>query len=457
MTGSYPGRRFLETNQRSVNEFPLASRIGFASIPKRYGASFFDVIGDMEAFSTRYFGKQPLLKRSDDPGRFIEMLNWELLAMSVKSHAIDPMSVRVTVNRQDLPDSTYIGSDEYQQRVLVARGIARHLRGNASIVIDRANNLSEACRCFAYEMEYYLHRAVQANAYIATGVEPGFGLHWDDHDTYICQTLGTKLWTIYEPTVEAPIRDALFEVPEPSEPPIMSVLLTPGDFLYVPRGFWHNVEPVGEATIHVTFGAPPMTGSDLLESIIYRLRLDPAMRTELPIVNSQDERRVTSDHLAAIVNGALGGDAIESFVRFRDSRIMGETPPSIQTASEQSFESDEVEVRILVRRPIEAYQVGPDSPIVLCALDKEFWIGAESREAVLRILSGEWCLLSQLIDLIPGIDPGVSLQAFMELVDEGLLAIQPSVQEQFWEGDSQTARVNGHRLHEPNHLAVQGK
>jgi hypothetical protein len=46
--------------------------------------------------------------------------------------------------------------------------------------------------------------------------------------------------------------------------PVMDLVLEPGDVLYVPRGWWHNVIPFEEGSCHVSVGAYAATVHDYL-------------------------------------------------------------------------------------------------------------------------------------------------------------------------------------------------
>lgn len=114
-------------------------------------------------------------------------------------------------------------------------------------------------------LERFLGTSVQANAYASWTDREGFGLHWDDHDVVVIQVHGSKRWRLYGSTREAPtFRDV--ESPErPEGGPVADIVLSPGDVLYLPRGWWHAVTAdQGTEPLHLTFGMVPHTGADLM-------------------------------------------------------------------------------------------------------------------------------------------------------------------------------------------------
>lgn len=99
-----------------------------------------------------------------------------------------------------------------------------------------------------------------ANLYVSYGEHEGFGSHSDDHGVIVNQLIGDKEWLIEDEVI------------------IMSV----GDWLYLPKGVSHNPICKGTNSWHVTYSVCKPTASDfiswlnntreeLLESEIYSL------------------------------------------------------------------------------------------------------------------------------------------------------------------------------------------
>lgn len=108
---------------------------------------------------------------------------------------------------------------------------------------------------------------VQVNCYLSTGLSPGFGAHWDDHDVLIVQVNGSKYWEVRTPTQLAPLR----EVCESDDfgDVVWSGVLEPGLALYIPRGWAHEVRGFdGSLSFHLTVSIRRPTGLDILERAI---------------------------------------------------------------------------------------------------------------------------------------------------------------------------------------------
>jgi ribosomal protein L16 Arg81 hydroxylase len=95
----------------------------------------------------------------------------------------------------------------------------------------------------------------------------GLPIHCDEEELFVIQLEGSKHWKVYD-------RDPQYEFEgkerDPSAPwgdPKMEFELKAGDFLYLPRGFPHEVHAAGEPSLHVSFAVRLITWSDLLQSV----------------------------------------------------------------------------------------------------------------------------------------------------------------------------------------------
>lgn len=95
-------------------------------------------------------------------------------------------------------------------------------------------------------------RAVGATA----AARQGFGLHFDEMESFVVQLSGTKHWQVYGSVLGLP-RPNQRVLPSRQEAgfPTMEVELGPGDVLYLPRGWAHEARTLGSNSIHATLGA----------------------------------------------------------------------------------------------------------------------------------------------------------------------------------------------------------
>jgi ribosomal protein L16 Arg81 hydroxylase len=112
---------------------------------------------------------------------------------------------------------------------------------------------------------------VNVNAYLSPG-KSYINPHLDSHDELNIQVEGTKCWRVYEPRIPNPYfgmpMDNGFD-PEfkthylNGRTPCMEVTLQPGDFMYMPRGYWHDpVNADKEPSLGLTIGVHPICWLD---------------------------------------------------------------------------------------------------------------------------------------------------------------------------------------------------
>lgn len=125
----------------------------------------------------------------------------------------------------------------------------------------------------------------------------GFGLHLDDHPVWILQIEGSKQWWYSpRPAIAQPLTTVTFPagvnavrvpwqaavVTRPDESTFESVILEPGDALYLPQGAWHRAAAVGESlALTLAFGRASCL--DLVQRAIgRRIASLPELRSNLP-------------------------------------------------------------------------------------------------------------------------------------------------------------------------------
>jgi hypothetical protein len=159
------------------------------------------------------------------------------------------------------------------------------MRAGGTLVLDqlhrREPKLSRLCRVLASELG---HR-FQTNLYLTPPNGKGFTAHWDNHDVFILQVVGSKHWKIDKnrrtyPSKSEVIRDEERELRGDQH----SFLLEQGDIVYIPRGFVHAAECGTEPSLHITLGLTAAHWDELVDSAIRAAVLqDEQLRHQMPI------------------------------------------------------------------------------------------------------------------------------------------------------------------------------
>ena len=156
------------------------------------------------------------------------------------------------------------------------------------------------------------------NLYAGWRTENGFPVHWDDQDVLILQLEGRKHWKVWEPTRLYPFKEDVEVAPAPSGEPILDQILSKGDLLYLPRGWWHVVYPLDEPTLHLTVSIVNATGNDLLHWFIDRLKCSPECRMDLPHLEGPAHQQNYLDSLLSAINQNWSPDIMQTFMQRRD-------------------------------------------------------------------------------------------------------------------------------------------
>lgn len=160
---------------------------------------------------------------------------------------------------------------------------------------------------------------IRSNLYITSGGTRAYPLHWDTHGLTAFQLVGTKQWDLFAPVHEHPLPGQTLDSLE-LDPgtPVRTVHLSPGETLYVPRGWGHEVRTTSPSSMHLTLGFHLLTRHDLLEiaarEALARLAADPEMRA---YASPEDDAGTLSarftdalrDSLAAQASGLPEGPA----------------------------------------------------------------------------------------------------------------------------------------------------
>ncbi|HEY6169179.1 MAG TPA: cupin domain-containing protein [Verrucomicrobiae bacterium] len=231
------------------------------------------LLGDLtpDQFRQIYYGRSPLLLRGH--------VAWarEIFTWSDLNHLL---------NTSVIPHSTMRLSRKGAPSVEVsdALSVIEACRQGSSLVINTIHLFSQSIGRFSRALERDLGEPINVNMYLSSADNPAFACHYDCHDIMLLQLEGHKRWKVFEPTIQSPLFDMKHHgVQAPSEP-ILDVTLAPGDFLYVPRGFWHEVVAVGGLSLHLTVGIDAHTGIDFLRWLADEFRDELLFRQTLPLI-----------------------------------------------------------------------------------------------------------------------------------------------------------------------------
>lgn len=177
------------------------------------------------------------------------------------------------------------------------------MRNGGTLVLDhlhhREPNLSLLCTTLAAELG---HR-FQTNLYLTPANGKGFSPHWDNHDVFIIQVVGSKHWSIEKQRRIFPRKDdSMEEEGRELRGAVDSFVLEQGDIIYIPRGYVHAAECGAEASLHITLGFTATFWEDILGATVKAAVIeDERLRQVMPLGFSHAPREALVKRLRGML------------------------------------------------------------------------------------------------------------------------------------------------------------
>jgi lysine-specific demethylase/histidyl-hydroxylase NO66 len=245
-------------------------------------------------FATAYWGREPLLSRAEEiggPEGFAELLSPDGVDELLSRRGLRTPFLRVAKQGTVLPPGRYTGSGgagaEIGDQVADDKVMQLYADG-ATLVLQGLHRIWPPIIDFARRLGAELRRPLQVNAYLTPAGNKGFATHYDTHDVFVLQIDGAKRWRIHPPVLPDPLERQAWggradEVGATAEgPAALDVVLSPGDALYLPRGWLHSAEAQGERSLHLTVGVRALTRYAIVEELLALAADDTRLRATLP-------------------------------------------------------------------------------------------------------------------------------------------------------------------------------
>ena len=371
---------------------------------------------DPADFAAGHWGSRPLLTAAADlPRDFDDLLDLAAVDELVSRRGLRTPFLRVAKDGEVVNASRFTRSGgagaEIADQVADDRLLQLVLDGS-TLVLQGLHRTWPPLIDFGGRLAAELGHPVQVNAYVTPPSSRGFSAHFDVHDVFVLQVAGQKRWVIHQPVHPAPLRDqewtrdrGAVEKAAQGEPAIDAVL-RPGDALYLPRGWLHSAEALGDASVHLTVGIHSVTRYALVEALLALAGDEPELRASLPLgVDVADPDQLGPD-LAATVEALAGwlGKADPAAVADRvRRRIWSATRPEpvaplAQAAVARDVRDDTaVRLRAGLRHRLRVAGDG----LVLELADRTLTLPGSVQPALRALLAGETLAAGEL----PGLDP----------------------------------------------------
>jgi ribosomal protein L16 Arg81 hydroxylase len=265
-------------------------------------------------FLKDYVGKK-FLYLPGEPGKFKSLFDWRVLNQVLQTQRFTAPRLRLVHEGHSVPATQYT-----RDTALRPAAMTELLRSGATLVLDSVEELNPPLTEFAQRVEKAIEARVQVNLYCGWRVYPGFDVHWDGHDVVVLQIAGRKQWKVYGETEPFPLKNSVEAGKKPPKTdPIWEGVLTDGDLLYLPRGWWHVAIPCDEPTLHLTMGMNHHVGMDLVRWVTERLEADVRMRTNVPMVADDATKAAYQASIQSAIRDAFNGpDLLQQFIDSRN-------------------------------------------------------------------------------------------------------------------------------------------
>lgn len=393
---------------------------------------------DEAEFAARYWGRSPLLTRAGDfaaagrPPGFADLLDIDGVDDLLSRRGLRTPFLRVAKDGRLLPAARYVGSGgagaEIADQVLDERVLALYADG-ATLVLQGLHRTWPPLVEFAARLGVQLGCPVQVNAYLTPAGNRGFATHYDTHDVFVLQVAGRKRWRVHPPVLPDPLERQPWgaraeEVRATATgPAALEADLAPGDALYLPRGWLHSAQALGERSLHLTLGLRRPTRYDLVEALLGLTAEEAPLRAGFPMGLDLTDPDQLGPHLAATVAALRAWLSTVDTQRVADrlrpgqwaARRPGPIRPVAQAEALATVDGD----TLVTVRPGLRWRLVPGAPerVVLALPDRTLDLPEFCASAVRAALGGSPVRVRDL----PGLDPADAVVLVRRLLREAVV------------------------------------
>jgi hypothetical protein len=381
--------------------------------PAHDGRALARCVADPEAFASAW-GSRPLLATASELPRSFD----DLLDLDGVDELLSRRGLRTPFLRM-AKDGVVVDSGRYTRSGGVGAAIGDQVDDTAvtrlfadgtTIVLQALHRLWPPIIEFAGALARELGHPIQVNAYVTPPSSRGFDAHYDIHDVFVLQLAGEKRWIVHEPVHEWPLRSQPWtqrrrqvERAVAETTPTIDTVLRPGDALYLPRGFLHSAEALGDVSAHLTVGIHVVTRQALVEALVAAAEDEAGLRQALPVGLDPTSAEALAEDLEAtidVLTASLRSVDPESVAAWLAASLATATKPSPIAPLEQTAAAVRLtpSTRVHLRPGIQARFEDTGGRAVLRLPGETLEVDADEADAVTALLDGEpW-----RVDALPG-------------------------------------------------------
>ena len=391
-----------------------------------------------EEFFRDYWERRHLYVTRDDPQRFAMLFSAADLPQVIAAAA-------EAMRRQspfEVPFMEIVAHEEGRNLIAVpptVAGVDEAFASGATVRLNQLRQYWPPIEAFIRQLERELGFLTGVSAYCAPAGAHSVGEHFDGHDTAVVQIGGSKRWRVgpgaalpleFVPLLPFESREEMrrHRVPPPprtSHEELEEIILSPGDFLYLPRGYIHHVQAIDTFTVHLTFAIQQITWVDFVAALAAAAGLrDARLRRSIPVAHHRTRpeamQAAADEALAALAESASAPEAFGWIAgQFDRASAAGD---SFDWAEAVAGLTPETRMKLAPAVSLAYEETGEEVALVAGATRL---LGPPSYADAFRFIAAAPSLAAQEI---PGaLPPGEQLAIARRLVREGLYVMRREV------------------------------
>ncbi len=302
-----------------------------------------DILTPERALFLKGEPQEPIIWRAWTP-ETQKLLSWGDFNEALNQGNLRTPQLTLNKDNYPLPEGAYIigerSDDPSLSDFIDAYAVTEEYSNGTSIHIRMAGFVFKKIGWLTQKLSREILRPVTADIFATPAQSQGFTAHFDRVSSFIVQLEGTKSWEVWSPTIPNPLSGHHPSHPESLEddeydrifnqPPLLSFELGPGDVLWLPRGWVHNVKSTKDDSLHVTIGIPDITPHSVLSSIADLLADDARTRLPLPFnfTDGSNTGRAEAERTLNSLKSAILELPNESIIDAFTTNLFASLPPA---------------------------------------------------------------------------------------------------------------------------------
>jgi ribosomal protein L16 Arg81 hydroxylase len=388
----------------------------------------------VDEFLNEFWQKRPCYVHGPQE-KFKRLFSWNDLNHLLETHHFSYPRLRMSKDGTDVPPTQYIESLRFTKATRAdSWALNREMAAGASLILLHADEFHPRLQSLADALTSALGWYSEVEVIAGLGSSNALPVHFDSNDCLVLQIQGTKRWHFYAPTRPTPLRaskifperyDAM-PAPEPNEAQsTVTFEVTAGDLVYIPRGWWHLVEPLPGPCLSLNPTVFTGTMQDLVRWLVNELSVEEIWRLAIP--TGVPEQRSALKRLASVINRALTPEAILQFRRFMLNEMEARPSLSLPDSATQGQRLNP-SATVLISGGQVAHVTTDNASTVFRVRwrGRDFHFERQHLEVFLRLNDGHSHQVSDLLASYSSNEARIGTMAFLlTLRKEGILAVTP--------------------------------